>query len=473
MTENVPLQLTSFVPEYVRGVPTTATAQRMFDELAYQRAVQVYLWALPAVGMQHYRLANAQAMGGGPDDRKVGYLGGLLKSNIEHVTGNPDSNYIEIFVDTTAGPVVVEVPPELPGLIDDMWEKPVIDLIAPVSPTGKYLIVPPGWNGEEPDGYRIARPATFVSWVILRGGVDQTPNGPDTTASTESMKKNFKVYPYDPNGTLPEPRPLTFHNVSDLVINRIMPEGLDFFYTLAGLMAAEPNDQTDPFAMGLMRSIGIAPGVPFAPDERTQAILQKAAETGMAMARSIAFHGNETDRWHWTDRRYAEAFMGGSADFVTDGHVNHDARIYFFYFACGTSSLMASTTPGQGQAYPWAAKDADGNPFDGAETYRMHIPADIPAEQYWSVTAYDTITRSQVHNDTDFARISTYTKPVSNDDGSIDLYFGPTIPDGQEANWIRTIPGQGWFFLFRLYGPGASYFDRTWKPDDVERITAP
>jgi hypothetical protein len=465
--------VTSFVPQYKLGVPTNETAQQMFDELAYQRAVQVYLWGLPAVGMQQYRTANAQAMGGGPDDYKLGYLGDLLKSSIEHVTGNPDSMYIDYFFDTNKGPIVAEVPPTLPGFIDDMWELPVIDIIPQLSPSGKYLIVPPGWEGEAPKEHVVVRPNTYVSWMLLRGNVERTEQGPDTRAAVEEMKTKLKIYPLSAMNDLSARPPLQYFNMSDKTIDRIPPEGLASFQRLAEVVMSEPPRQTDAFAMGLMKAIGIEPGRPFKPDARMTAILERAAETGQAMARTIAYHGNEPDRWHWPDRRYAEAFMGGSPAFVSDGHVNHDARIYFFYLACGTSKLMASTKAGVGQAYPWASRDADGKSFDGGKNYKMHLPAGIPAKLYWSVTVYDTGTRSQLHNGTPFSRISSFTKPKVNGDGSIDLFFGPEIPTGDEANWVRTVRGKGWFFLFRLYGPEEEYFQRTWKPDDLVEFRKP
>jgi len=460
----------TFKPQYQLGVPTADTAQKMLDELAYQRAVQVYLWGLSAVGMQQYRVANAAAMGGGADDYKLGYLGGLLKSNIEHVTGNPDSMYIDYFFDTHNGPIVAEVPPTLPGFIDDMWEYPVVDVIPKVSPSGKYLIVPPGWKGTAPKGFVVVRPNTYVSWMLLRGNVQQTAKGPDTSAAIREMKSKLKIYPLNASANASARPTLQYFDISDKQINRVAPEGLAYFQRLAELVTSESPNQTDAFAMGLMKAIGMEPGKPFKPDARMTAILERAAESGQAMARSIAFYGNEPERWHWPDRKYAEAFMGGSPAFVKDGHVNHDARTYFFYLACGTSSLMASTTPDVGQAYPWAARDASGKLFDGGNKYKMHLPAGIPAKLYWSVTAYDTGTRSQLHNGTPFSRISSFTNPKANSDGSTDLYFGPEVPAGQEANWVRTVPGKGWFFLFRLYGPREAYFDRSWKPDDLVEI---
>jgi hypothetical protein len=161
--------------------------------LAYQRAVQVYLWGIPAVGIRQYRVANGEAMGGGSDDYKVGYLGGLLKSNIEHLTGNTDSMYIDYMFDTRKGPIVAEVPPALPGFIDDMWELPVVDVIEKVSPSGKYLIVPPGWDGEAPKDHVVARPNTYVSWMLLRGNVEQSAQGPDTRVRNDDELEDLSV----------------------------------------------------------------------------------------------------------------------------------------------------------------------------------------------------------------------------------------------------------------------------------------
>lgn len=465
-----PSAVANFEVQYELDVPTEESAQKIFDELAYQRAVQVYLWGIPTVGMQQYRVANAKAMGGGPDDYKLGYLGGLLKNNIEHLTGNPDSMYIDYFFDTRKGPIVMEVPATLPGLLDDFLELPVVDVIPQVSQSGKYLIVPPGWEGNAPPDHVVARPSTYASWMLLRGNVQQTEQGPDATAAVEEMKTKLKIYPLSALDD-PSARPkLQYFDLSDMVIDRIAPEGIAFFERLAEVVTGEFPTQTDAFAMGLMRTIGIEPGKPFKPDARMTAILERAADSGKAMARTIAFHGGPEWR-HWPGRRFNEAFMGGSPSFVLDGHTNHDARTAFFYMACATSKLMASTTPGVGQAYPWVAKDAAGKIFDGAKKYKMHLPPNIPAKLYWSVTAYDNLTRSELHNGTPFSRISQFTKPKANADGSFDLFFGPNVPSGEEANWIKTVPGKGWFILFRLYGPEQEYFDRTWTPDDLIEIS--
>ena len=247
-------------------------------------------------------------MGGGSDDYKVGYLGGLLKSNIEHLTGNTDSMYIDYMFDTRKGPIVAEVPPTLPGFIDDMWELPVVDVIQKVSPSGKYLIVPPG--GKAPEDHVVTRPNTYVSWMLLRGNVEQSTQGPGTRAAVNEMMTNLKIYLLSAAGN-PSARPkLQLFNVSDMKIDRIPPEGLAYFQRLAEVVTSEPPTQTDAFAMGLMKAIGLEPGKPFKPDARMTAILERAAETGKAMARTIAFHGDDPERWHWPDPQVCRGVHG-------------------------------------------------------------------------------------------------------------------------------------------------------------------
>ena len=449
--------------EYKLGVPTDATAKRLIDQIDYQRAIQMYLWGLPAVGTQQYRLANAKAMGGGSDDWKVGYLGSLLKASLLHLTGNPDSMYIDYFFDTHSGPIAMELPAELPGFLDDMWEMPVIDLIPPMSPTGKYLIVPPGWQGTAPEGFVVARPKTYASWMLLRGAV--SPDG-TTTAAVDLMKQRLKIYPLSELGR-PPTHPLQFIDISDSGADRLPPDGLRYFEVLAELVNNEHQNMQDPYVMGMLKALGMEPGKPFQPDARMKHVLACAAETGRAMASTIAFYKPVPQ---WRDRKFIQAFVGGSPEFTVNGAALHDARTLFFYMACGTSKLMTSTTPNVGQAYPSGVTDGKGAIFDGSKTYKLHLQPNIPAKLYWSITLYENGNRSILQNGTTAARISTFTGPVANADGSYDLYFGPKPVAGKENNFVQTVPDKGWFFLFRLYGPQEAYFDGQWKPDDLVEV---
>ena len=62
-------------------------------------------------------------------------------------------------------------------------------------------------------------------------------------------------------------------------------------------------------------------------------------------------------------------------------------------------------------------------------------------------------------------------KPAPNADGSFDIYFGPHAPAGKEANWVQTVPDKGYFIILRLYSPKKAFFEQSWKPDDIERVS--
>ena len=146
------------------------------------------------------------------------------------------------------------------------------------------------------------------------------------------------------------------------------------------------------------------------------------------------------------------------------------ARIFFFY-ATGITPAMAVQRVGAGSAYAAAFVDAKGHPMDGGKTYRLHLPPNIPAKQFWSLVLYDTQTRSMLQTDQQFPSISSQKKGVAiNPDTSVDVYFGPTPPPGKESNWVQTWPGKGWTVILRLYGPLQPFFDKTWRPSEIEEV---
>jgi hypothetical protein len=115
-------------------------------------------------------------------------------------------------------------------------------------------------------------------------------------------------------------------------------------------------------------------------------------------------------------------------------------------------------------------RDANGEKLSGGASYRLNLPAHIPVNNFWSVTVYDAATASGLDNGQPFPSISSFDKPVVNPDGSTNIYFGPTAPPGHEKNWLRTLPGKGYFVMLRLYGPTQPYFDKTWKLPDIQKI---
>ena len=144
----------------------------------------------------------------------------------------------------------------------------------------------------------------------------------------------------------------------------------------------------------------------------------------------------------------------------------------FFFYATGITPAMTEKMVGKGSQYAGAFVDAKGDPLDGSKSYRIHMPPNIPAKDFWSFTLYDNQTRSMLRTDQQFPAVGSLTKGVTNADGSVDVYFGPKAPAGKEANWVQTVPGKGWNTLLRLYGPLESWFDKTWKPGRSNRSSS-
>ena len=120
-----------------------------------------------------------------------------------------------------------------------------------------------------------------------------------------------------------------------------------------------------------------------------------------------------------------------------------------------------------GAKYPASFVDASGAFLSGSKSYKLNLPKGIPAALFWSVTVYDSMTAAQVQNGQPFSSINTMDKPPTNPDGSTEVYLGPQSP-GEGKNWIKTIPGEGFFVILRLYGPTKAFFDKSWKPSDIE-----
>src|SRR5271155_1600946 len=171
---------------------------------------------------------------------------------------------------------------------------------------------------------------------------------------------------------------------------------------------------------------------------------------------------------YYADRKWINPFPG-NADFTADTFNNIDARTGFFTYAYSASPGMAVSMENIGAKYPAAYVDSDGDFLRGEQAYVLHLTADIPAAIFLSVTVYDPITGSGLDNGQPFPSLNTMDKPVTNADGSTDLYFGPTSP-GAGKNWLATIPNKGWFTIFRLYGPKKAFFDKTWQLPDIQKV---
>ncbi len=456
--------------EFFDGLPTAATVDTVYDNLNFLRGVETFLNGIPAASIEAMRMGMV-AMGVDACN-KVVVMDELLDSQPLFLTGNTDTVYASGVLDLEVdGPTVVEIPPGCgPGTVNDAWFRFVVDMGAPGPDRGqggKYLILPPDYDGPEPDGYFIARSTSYTNWLILRGFlVDGKPD-----AAAKLFRSGLKIYPLSQADSPPD---MTFISGSRVKLNTIHANDFEFFEELATVLHKEPVDMIDPEMRGLFASIGIRKDQPFAPDDQLRATLVEAAAVGNASARSLAFQPRDPNAFVYEGSFWQMAFIGGDYRWLIEdglGGRNLDARSYFFYLATVNTPAMAMKMIGVGSQYALNARDESGAFLHGDRSYKLNIPADVPAKDFWSIVIYDPQTRSELQTGQPFpSRNNEKDDLTANDDGSVDIYFGPEAPEGWENNWIETVPGKGWFTLLRLYGPLEPWFDQTWRPGEIQPI---
>jgi hypothetical protein len=428
----------------------------------FQRASQAYLWGIPAVGLHEWRKAHSDVFKA-KNGEMLSYLDFDEKLGI--LTPNYTAPYIITMIDIEeSGPLVVEIPPGLmAGMIMDVWQRVLADL-GVVGPDkgqgGKYLILPPGHEMVEPEGYYVVQSPsrTVLAGVRLLAA--------DKEKAIRELVPGIKTYTWSPDGT-GEVMPV--RHAGDEKWSQMPPHGMAYWESLNEVVQNEPVMERDRLILAQLRFLGIEKGTPFEPDARQREILEEGAIVGEAMAKA-----NTSDKrveppfWPGTNWKHA---LVVSVDQRMPGFDQLDERAAWFYEAVAVSKGMLTQTPGVGQRYIAAYKDGDGEWLSGGKTYKLHVPPNPPAKQFWSVTAYAEGTRQMVVTKQGRPDISSRKEDiVANADGSTDVYFGPEAPEGHEANWVQTNPGEGWFAYFRFYGPTEPFFDKSWGLPNFEKM---
>jgi hypothetical protein len=492
--------------EFDDGAPSEATAALLYDHLDFVHAVEAFLGALPGASLAAMRRGFQSA---GVEDNSFTFFPDLMDSASVFLTANCDTVYFWGFIDLSDGPIVLDVPALGPpsgllGTIDDMWFRWVTDVGLPGPDRGaggRYLIVGPGYDGPLPEsGFHVFHARTTRVTALGRGFmVDNDP-----TVPVEAMRNGIRLSPYVPGaqgtsiGTflagkaplaaapeLPETR---FVELSGATFNTIYPNDFGYWEIVNELVQQEPPEAGDPELLGLLAAIGIVHGKPFEPDERMRRILEEAVVVGNATARTVTFAARPEEGFaFYTNSAWESALFVGGYEFLdpppqitpdgpvaapSDGARKLSSRTNFFYMATGITPAMCMRLTGIGSQYIYAMRDSEGEYLDGGRNYRLTLPPDIPESRFWSVMLYDRQTRSMLQTDQHLPRLGSQSGTVeTNPDGSTDIYFGPTAPSGKESNWLQTVPGKGWWTILRLYNPLQPFFDKSWRPSEIEPVS--
>lgn len=451
------------------GAPDEVTAKLIYDNLDFSRGVQAFLQGMPATSVR--AICNGIEGAGAKANRGVAITENLMDARSLFLTPNTTTVYALACLDLREGPMVFEVPTGVLGPVDDGYFRWVTDvgLTGPdAGRGGKYLFVPPGFTGDVPsEGYFVQKPRTNTLLIFFRVFVKDG----DLAGSVARAKAGTNVYALKAmteNGPTPK---AAFVDVSGLKFNTISANDDHFYDELNQVIQTEPADFLDPDQVGLFASIGISKGRPFAPDARMKAILTDAVAVGNATARTILFDSRDSRAKFYADRQWFTPFIGGSYQFLDGAERLLDAQTMFFYYATGITPAMSMAKVGSGSAYAAAVRDSQGAYLDGGKTYKVTLPGPVPAKDFWSFVVYDNQTRSLLETDQRTAGVDSHHPGLkANADGSVTVWFAPKAPAGQENNWVQTMPGKGWNMLLRLYGPLEPWFDKSWKPGDIEPV---
>jgi hypothetical protein len=388
------------------------TGEELTARMLQRRAVDAALWGMPLVNMDALRQAyfrDAQAR-----YNDIVFWSKPSDWKNQTLTPNQSNHYVYFNFNTKNGPVVVEIPPivdaGLMGTFIDAWNVPLADIGAQGEDQGKggkYVLLPPDFRTAVPQNYLRVASRTFNGYALFRA--TPTTSSAADVARAISLIKRIRAYPLDQVGNPSEQR---FIDMAGKLFDAIPPMDEGFY---AWLM-------------------------------------------------------NELPRWGirwWDDRRWDVPGNPAVASALTHEAgeaIDIDARSVLFFSISGMSKKAGAAF------YLWSFFDDRGEPLRGERTYRLRVPSNVPTQQFWAITVYDRETRGLIREMSRGTLDSFDPNVKKNNDGSVDVFFGPRTPAGQESNWIPTAAGRDWFPTFRIYAPEDILFDKTWKLPDVERV---
>lgn len=441
------------------GTPTKESADKLFYEMDLRAAIQAYIWAMPAMGIAQYQNAWEKVFHAQPGQFVAV---STLEDRRGMLTPNNVASYVVAIVNLAeTGPLVYEDPEgNTGGALYDLWWRPMADIGlsgAYQGKGGKFLLIAPGQEAPEAEGYTIVQSNTNTVWIGTRL-LDF-----DVETALKEVAPQMRTYPYSQRDN---PHNMPLIKASSRKWGQQQPSGLEYFERLSEIINAEPVQERDRFMVATLKPLGIEKGNVFNPTERQKEILTEAAKIGeLTIKAAVATRRNTP--FYWEQSNWKEA-LEISADQRAEHFDYFEQRGLLYWEIFG--SAIPPTIPGTGSTYLVTFESSDGEWLDGSKHYRLRVPPNPPAKNFWSVTAYDEATRTFFAG-TDKIGLGPQIPGYDiNPDGSVDVYFGPTAPEGHQKNWVQTVPGKGWFSYFRLFGPTEPYFDKTWVLPNIELL---
>jgi hypothetical protein len=454
------------------GQPLNGTKQSVPDleeQVAYHRAFEAVVWAMPASAITRFREGLYELPG--VKDNVVIAFSGTLKPRHEVITANTVTPYIAAFTNLTSGPMVVEIPAatekaSLYGQVVDAWQV-TIAAVGPTGPDkgagGKYLFLPPGYQDAIPEGYFPIRSTSYRLALAFRSVAGKGATQADAYAYTQTMK----MYPLSEAAN---PKPTQFVDGLPLTINTLPYYDFRAMQDIHDLISVEPVDPRDKVMVGMLAAIGIEKGKPFNPSPKIKAAMERGVVDAYHYMQEVTRKALEQSLW-WPDRHWAMVLVpdeNRGFSFVNDRSVDIDKRAAIWFPAIFLPPIQDENA---GVVYLSAIADKDGKSVEAGKLYRIRIPKETPARQFWSITVYDNATWAFILNPQDRSGLGLFDKDKLkvNDDGSIDIYVGPKAPDGLESNWIPSMDKKPVIWL-RLYGPDTPFWQKSFTMPDIELV---
>jgi hypothetical protein len=446
------------------SIPATADEHETREQILHSRAIEAAVWAMPLMNFKFYRDALIDA-GVGPND--IGYFSEVQDWRFQTATPNNTTPYIMTHWTVKDGPIVIEIPAATQdvgvfGTIMDAWQRPLDDVGAAGRDKGlgaTYLVVPPGYNGPLLPGALVYEQRTHNGFAVLRPIIAGATR--ENLAKAAEYVRQMKIYP------LGEKPATQYVDLYGKLLEMTPVLDATIYAEIHDIVNEEPVEEMNLTMMGLLASVGVEKGKPFAPDDKLKSVHANAAPE--ALEYMIDQYHRRLMPWFYEGKKWSPLVPPGAIEtdwsYEYPTHFDYNARGSLYYAIITSVKNYGSAT-----FYLDLAETPDGQWLDGGKNYKLVMPPDVPVRDFWAITTYDLETASYLRDIEPSSIDSTMESVQRNGDGSVDIYFGPAPPNGMESNWLPTDPERRFFLLARFYGPEPEIVNGSFELNDIELI---